>query len=287
MRFAIEHLLHYRYSQQVYLEPHVLRVRPRNDATQRIVSFQMDMDPAPAGMTDGIDAAGNEMTLVWFKDLHEYLNIVINIEVDTLRENPWDFIIPRHRGVQLPCNYSPAEQSLLTPYLARPYASTGVDDFVRELVRLHNSQTLAFLGGLTDAIYRDFAYEVRHEGTAHRPELTLRQRTGSCRDLAVLFNDACRSVGLAARFVSGFAQTNEDEHQHELHAWSEVYLPGAGWRGYDPSHGLMAADCHVPVCSAPEASGATPVEGTFRGTGVLATLETGVRITRPGHVSQG
>jgi transglutaminase-like putative cysteine protease len=247
----------------------------------------MEIAPEPEGTTDGLDAAGNGMTLAWFSGLHQRLDVRVRFEVDTLRENPYDFILPRPWGAHLPGSYPPGEQALLTPYLRRLVPSAAVDAFAHQFARQQNGQTLPFLNALCNGIFRDFVYEVRTEGEAYKPEFTLQARVGSCRDLAVLFVDACRALGLAARFVSGFAQTDEDEHLHDLHAWAEVYLPGAGWRGYDPSHGLMAADCHVPVCSAPEAAGAAPLQGTFRGTGAVASFSAEVRIQRPVRVPQG
>jgi len=108
--------------------------------------------------------------------------------------------------------------------------------------------------------------------------IALRRKEGACRDLAVLFMDICRSLGLAARFVSGYKYSPDTPDQHELHAWAEVYLPGAGWRGYDPSWGLAVADHHVALAAGPAPQDAMPVTGTFRGTDVLSSLDYSVEI---------
>ena len=130
---------------------------------------------------------------------------------------------------------------------------------------------------LTDQIHRDYTIEYREEGTPRDPDATLSLQSGACRDLAVLFVECCRSVGLAARFVSGYAHI-DDSTDHEFHAWAEVYLPGGGWRGYDPTLGLAVADRHVVVAAAAHPSDAAGISGTFRGSAV-ATIETAVEIS--------
>ena len=101
---------------------------------------------------------------------------------------------------------------------------------------------------------------------------------GACRDLAVLLIDACRSVGLATRFVSGFQQGDREQDRRDLHAWAEVYIPGAGWRGFDPTHGLAVADRHVPLAAGAVPESASPVTGSFRGNGVSSVMETELEI---------
>jgi len=135
----------------------------------------------------------------------------------------------------------------------------------------HN--TTAFLIQLADRIHHDFQHVGRFEGEPMAPQETLAGRSGACRDTAMLFVAACRSQGLAARFVSGYAIHHPPEvTEHELHAWAEVYLSGAGWRGYDPSLGLAVADGHLVLATAPDHRLAAPVTGTYRGTGVTSTM---------------
>ena len=112
---------------------------------------------------------------------------------------------------------------------------------------------------------------VRPHGAALSPEATWGERTGACRDLAPLFNEVCRLVGLPARFVSGYGYSDFLDERH-LHAWSEVYLPGAGWRGFDPTIGLAVADRHIAVAAARDPEDTAPTSGTYRGTGLLRHL---------------
>ena len=142
-----------------------------------------------------------------------------------------------------------------------------------ELAAAVDQNTTAFLMQLADRIHHDFQHVGRFEGEPMAPEETLAGRSGACRDTAMLFVAACRSQGLAARFVSGYSIHHPPEvTEHELHAWAEVYLPGAGWRGYDPSLGLAVADGHMVLATAPDHRLAAPVTGTYRGTGVTSTM---------------
>ena len=135
-----------------------------------------------------------------------------------------------------------------------------------------DQDTTAFLIKLADRIHHEFQHVGRFEGEPMAPEQTLSGRSGACRDTAMLFVAACRSQGLAARFVSGYSIHHPPEvTEHELHAWAEVYLSGAGWRGYDPSLGLAVADGHLVLATAPDHRLAAAVTGTYRGTGVTST----------------
>jgi transglutaminase-like putative cysteine protease len=126
---------------------------------------------------------------------------------------------------------------------------------------------------LADTIHHGFHHVGRPDGDPQTPAETLAGRTGACRDTAMLYVEACRSLGMAARFVSGYSMHHPPEvSEHELHAWAEVYLPGGGWRGYDPSLGLAVADGHVVLAAAPDHRLAAPVSGRYRGTGVASTM---------------
>ncbi len=119
---------------------------------------------------------------------------------------------------------------------------------------------------------------VREEGLPKRPSETLASQEGACRDLTVLYLDLCRWQGLAARFVSGYWRGGKASERRYLHAWAEVYLPGAGWRGFDPSSGLAVGDDHIAVAASPDPDGAAPVFGTYGGGDIQAALEWHLRV---------
>ncbi len=141
-------------------------------------------------------------------------------------------------------------------------------------------KTQPFLLRMTEWINYEFATETRYEGDARSPLETLTTKLGACRDLAVLFMDACRSQGIAARFVSGYVYDPFRTHGSELHAWAEVYIPGGGWRGYDPTIGVAVADGHIAVATGPEPQWAAPTEGSYIGTADDSTIDYEVKITQ-------
>jgi transglutaminase-like putative cysteine protease len=127
---------------------------------------------------------------------------------------------------------------------------------------------------------------IREESEPQAPGMILAQRYGACRDLAVLFMDACRALGLGARFVSGYQEGDPDQEGRRLHAWAEVYIPGGGWRGYDPTHGPAVADRHVAVAAGMHPTFAAPITGTFRGTGVSSRMQADIQLSVSGRTDR-
>ena len=121
-----------------------------------------------------------------------------------------------------------------------------------------------FLTSLTQTIYESCIYETRHHGPPWPAGVVLAERRGTCRDFTVLFMAACRAVGLAARFVSGYQRGDADQEVHDLHAWPEVYVPGGGWRGFDPTLGLAVADGHIALAAAVDPAQAAVVMGQLK-----------------------
>jgi transglutaminase-like putative cysteine protease len=158
-------------------------------------------------------------------------------------------------------------------YLARINADDAVTAFAAELSLAVDRDTLRFLERLASELYNDFNHIHRETGMPQVPATTLQTRAGACRDLAVLFIDCCRAEGLAARFASGYQKGNLQSERRHLHAWPEVYLPGAGWRGFDPTHGEAIADTHITVAAASRAQDTMPVSGVFTGQGASSSLD--------------
>jgi len=268
MRIAVTHSTVYRYSGPVYQEPHTFRLRPRQDAAQRLLAFALDISPAPAGQTECLDQDGNVVCETWFSEPAGELAVHVSFEVETLRENPFDFIL--RTPDQLPLALGAPLAAALAPYLSTPEAEAAA--FAGELSAQSGHAALRFLSELNRALFEQFGHEVRDEGPPHAAALTLRDRKGTCRDLAVLFCEACRAAGIPARFVSGYASGAAHSERADLHAWAEVYLPGGGWRGYDPSQGLAVATSHVAVAAAALPALAAPIAGTYRGS-ARATMD--------------
>jgi transglutaminase-like putative cysteine protease len=286
MLLSIRHHLRYVYGRPVFLEPMTLRLTPKQDCSQQLLEHSLRLEAEPAGSSAIQEADGSGALVCWFSEERDQLEITMEAKVRTLRPNPFDWIITFAQAQRLPARYPAAEAAALAAYLAPPMGfgpGPGAGDWdgeegsvatwAAEQAAAVGHNTTAFLMQLADRIHHDFQHVGRFEGEPMAPEETLAGRSGACRDTAMLFVAACRSQGLAARFVSGYSIHHPPEvTEHELHAWAEVYLPGAGWRGYDPSLGLAVADGHLVLATAPDHRLAAPVTGTYRGTGVTSTM---------------
>ncbi len=275
MMFDVTHTTQFSYTRPVFLEPHSIRLRPRDGGGQRLLSYDLRVEPSPAGLTECVELDGNASERVWFNGLHEELKISTAFRVDTLRADPFDFII-EPTALDMPMAYAVARETALAPYLHREALSDNVTELAALVSREVNGKTLPFLDALTARIHETCEVFIRVQGGPWPPATTLERRRGSCRDLAALEMDACRAVGLATRFVSGYQEGDQSNSERELHAWVEVYLPGAGWRPYDPTHGVAVSDRHIAVAAGAAPEDAAPTAGTFRGTGVTSTMRTAI-----------
>jgi transglutaminase-like putative cysteine protease len=274
MLFHIRHVLRYAYERPVFLEPTTLRLTPRHDPAQQLLHHALTINPQASGSCRVLEAQGGEAVVLWFAPLQETLEIEVDMVVRTLRDNPFDWIVTDPAALHLPVTY-PADEALsLAPCLqGRAPIAEPVRQWALEVAQAAQGSASQFLSHLADTIHQDFHHIGRPDGEPMAAAETLASRTGACRDTAMLYVEACRSQGLAARFVSGYSMHHPPEvSEHELHAWAEVYLPGAGWRGYDPSLGLAVADGHVVLTAAPDHRLAAPVSGSYRGTGVGSSL---------------
>lgn len=281
MLFRIEHATRFIYSDRVYIEPMALRLRPRSDCWQTLRKFSLNIDPAPKGLTESVDLEGNSVASIWSTGLLDRLTIEAVSEIETTLENPFNFILTDTQALSLPIKYDAGYGNALDPYLTREYSSDDVHEFADTLLKEFGTNTISFLTSLNQYIHEHFHRILREQGPPLHPSDLLKTREGACRDLAVLFMDICRVLGLATRFTSGYFFGEDDGFdQHELHAWAEVYLPGGGWRGYDPTHGLAVADRHVALASACKPALTAPTCGMYRGTGISSSLEYNIQITR-------
>lgn len=283
VRFRIRHVTHYSFDQPVFLEPHVIRLTPRRDGYFLPLRHELTIEPTPSGTSVGLDASGNTFYSVWFSGLTDTLRIISESEGDALRHNPFDYLI--ENSIQgLPPNYSPKERAALADSLS-PESDSAVGRFAERIIRSLDSDTpltLDFLATLTTTLNNEHTSIVRPDGDPFDPRTTLETREVSCRDVAVLFIAVCRNQGIAARFVSGYQAGDPHQGDRDLHAWVEAYLPGAGWRAYDPTLGLIVADQHVAVAAAAHWAEAAPVVGSFRGSGVRSRLHSIIYLTTDG-----
>lgn len=270
--FSIIHQIDYAYSTTVFLEPHMLLLRPRSEACQQVGNYSLTVKPRPAGIHDFLDPEGNCATCLWFEGKTSFLSITASFEVQTFCPNPFNYLVTDKDFLQLPAVYPENDATALAPFLGAQETDAAVIAFGASIRHKSGDNTLDFLSRLCSVIYEDFTVEIRDHGSARPAAITLQNGCGACRDLAVLYMAVCRSVGLAARFVSGYQEGDPDMDQRHLHAWPEVYVPGGGWRGYDPTHGLGVADRHIALAASHSADRSLPVRGSFRKTGATAAM---------------
>lgn len=264
MLYHIDHTTTYTYSQPVILQPHTLRLRPRCDSWQKLHAFSLAVEPEPVQVSQFTDLDGNAIVQLWFQGATEYVKLQVTTHVETYRSNPFDYLLEPWAS-KLPLDYPSSLLCQLQSY-QQSYAialDPAIAQFAQDIYQDVRGETTAFLSALNQRLYETCKYIVRETGDPWPAGITLREKCGSCRDVALLFMEVCRSVGLAARFVSGYQEGDPNQEKRYLHAWAEVYLPGGGWRGYDPTHGLAVADRHVALVASSLPSYTTPVSGNF------------------------
>jgi transglutaminase-like putative cysteine protease len=293
MLYHITHNTIYSYSARVSLEPHVVRLRPRSDGWQTLRNFSLTVIPEPVGISQITDLEGNTIIKLWFsQELTNYLEIQVSSEVETQQPNPFTYLLEPW-ALKLPIDYPSSLLLQLQPYLGgngMNYIDPQAVQLAQEISLKVEGNTVAFITELNQQIYRNCQQLIRDIGAPTPPGITWRQKQGACRDFVVLFMEVCRAVGLAARFVSGYQEGDIDADvedyarraiERHLHAWVEVYLPGAGWRGYDPTHGLAVADRHVALVASVLPSYTAPISGAVsRLGGVESTMKYHLKIKK-------
>ena len=273
MFIRLTHLTRYDYSRPVSFAPHALYLRPRESSRQKLHQFALEITPAAKRVATN-DASDNGLDWAFFapENMTERLEFRSEVMVETLDENPFDFFLRPH-ALTFPFVYDDAERRVLGPCLA-PRADTPAAESLREWLQREMPappvETVAFMMALNNAVHRALSYFPRDEPGIQSAAQTMACRGGSCRDYAAFLVELCRTLGLAARFVSGYLYEPRVSNVAGLplaamHAWAEVYLPGAGWRGVDPTRGIMCNDAFVPVAHAAIAETVNPIQGTFFG----------------------
>jgi transglutaminase-like putative cysteine protease len=267
MKITVTHSTVYRYDFPVYLEPHIFRLRPRTNSAQRLLAFDLQITPTPAGTTECLDQDGTLALNAWFNVPTRELSALSRFTVEMLRQNPFDYVLAGE-SLHLPLWYSEPLCAALAPYRNDAQVAESVKQYAKWTAAGVQWNTLSFLSSLSRQIFQTCRQVVRPEGPPWPSDQTLSLEEGSCRDLAVLFCDVCRVMGLAARFVSGYecaAASSFGNQDSYMHAWAEVYLPGIGWRGYDPARGLAVSNGHVAVAAGFDHDLASPVAGWYSG----------------------
>jgi len=269
---TVRHVTTYRYKQPVAFGEHRMMLRPRDSYDQKLLDAKLEITPEPVEIRWVHDVFGNCVAIARFAGRAEELRLESVIRLDHSPTNALDFQIEEY-AKRYPFTYGADEMPDLLRSIERQYLDPEreVDRWARQFLR-HDGRTdtCEFLAAMTHAIRRDLTYAAREESGVQDPVKTLRVKSGSCRDFAVLMMEAARSLGLAARFVSGYLYVPEGRRRQRVgggatHAWLEVYLPGAGWIEFDPTNGIVGNHDLIRVAVARDPRQAVPISGTWTG----------------------
>lgn len=279
-RFKILHRTYYNFSGPVWLEPHALRLRPKEGHELRIESSSLKITP-PAALRWHRDVEDNSVAVATFDAPTQQLAIESEVIIQQYNEAPLDFLVDDY-ATHFPFTYNADDRVLLSPYLNADNSSGNgtLAEWVANIWQPGEPiQTYALLQRLCIHINQSLSYQIREEPGVQTPLDTLSRGAGSCRDFANLFMEAVRHLGLAARFVSGYLHAEpSSENYGSTHAWAEVFLPGAGWKGFDPTIGIIVGTDHIAVAVARLPESVPPISGTFVGP-PGSSLDVGVWVT--------
>ena len=295
---ALSHITHYKYDRPVSLGPQVIRLRPAPHCRSKIISYSLKIDPVEHYINWQQDPFANYQGRLVFDGKTTEFKVTVDLVVEMAVYNPFDFFL-EPAAENFPFKYAPLLEQELAPYLAVDPASERMKAYLAT-VNMTQRRTIDFLVDINQMLHKDIDYLIRMEPGVQTPDETLKLGSGSCRDSGWLLVQMLRHCGLAARFVSGYliqltpdvksldGPSGTEVDFTDLHAWCEVYLPGAGWIGLDATSGLMAGEGHIPLACTPQPSGAAPIEGSMDECGVefehlmeVTRIYESPRVTKP------
>ncbi len=301
IRVALNHITRYIYDRPVSLSPHTVRLRPAPHARTPILAYSLNVAPEKHFLNWQQDPYSNYLARLVFLEMAQELRVEVDLVADMTVINPFDFFI-ESAAEKFPFVYDPVLKKELAPYLETSESAPPGPLLAKliEQVRRKDVRTIDFIVDLNMAVHRALTYLIRMEPGVQTPEKTLQLGCGSCRDFAWLLVNLARHLGLAARFVSGYliqltpdvksldGPSGTDRDFTDLHAWAELYLPGAGWVGLDATSGLLTGEGHIPLACTAEPSTAAPITGTTDKCEVQFNFEMSVkrihedpRVTKP------
>ena len=267
MKIKYIHNLEYSYEESVQLGEHRLCIKPRSHGFQRLINFNLNISPNPKILYPLLAASGEEINRITFEGYTDSLSIKAISEVETLK-HPCILDGVKERDLTLPFCRSIINRDLqgaLEGWMPNGQHDPSAVELAQEALAGSSNNALSFTFQLIEIIQDRVKYTKRHTGPAWPASRTLRERVGSCRDLAMLMVESCRSVGIPSRFVSGYHLEDPLPKEFELHAWAELYIPGAGWRGFDPSGKGLIDERYLTLVSSSKSNLTAVITGNFRG----------------------
>ena len=267
MKIKYIHNLEYSYEESVQLGEHRLCIKPRSHGFQRLINFNLNISPNPKILYPLLAASGEEINRITFEGYTDSLSIKAISEVETFK-HPCILDGVKERDLTLPFCRSIINRDLqgaLEGWMPNGQHDPSAVELAQESLAGSSNNALSFTFQLIEIIQDRVKYTKRHTGPAWPASRTLRERVGSCRDLAMLMVESCRSVGIPSRFVSGYHFEDPLPKKFELHAWAELYIPGAGWRGFDPSGKGLIDERYLTLVSSSKSNLTAVITGNFRG----------------------
>jgi len=294
---ALRHVTRYRYDRLIGLGPQTIRLRPAPHTRAKVIAYSLKLEPEEHFINWQQDPQSNWLARVVVPEKTDHFTVQVDLTVEMEVINPFDFFL-EPEAENYPFAYSKELKAELEPYLRAADIGHAFDAYLAKVSR-EKKQTTAFIFELNAQIARDIGYLIRMEPGIQTPEETLVKGSGSCRDSAWLLVQLLRHLGLAARFASGYliqlkpdvksldGPSGPEEDFTDLHAWCEVYLPGAGWVGLDPTSGLFAGEGHIPLACAANPTQAAPISGAVEPSEVLFDFDmTVTRVKEPPRVTK-
>ncbi len=271
---AIKHNTYYHYDRLINMGPHVIRLKPAPHSRTKIHSYSLNIEPKEHFINWQQDSFGNYLARIVMQDKVKEFKVEVEVVAEMTVINPFDFFVEEYAG-KFPFQYNLQDTKELAPYFEIVENGPRLQEWVKKLENYKNINIVDFLVAINREVNKGIDYTVRLEPGVFTCEESLEKKLGSCRDSGWLLVQTMRHLGLAARFVSGYlVQLKADQKAidgpsgtekdfTDLHAWCEVYIPGAGWIGLDPTSGLLAGEGHIPLCCTPAPSSAAPISGAI------------------------
>jgi hypothetical protein len=266
MLLKISHTSVYTYEKAIFLEPHHLYFHPQFRTYFEIADFEIQIFPAPAGQSLRIDGENNTYTQCWFNELVKELKVEVNFTIEVNEFNQFDYFLEEKPKTDF--------QAILDVYV-KPQTQLSAE-IIHFIETIYSGGTTNFLGSLCGKIHEYCSHITSEEDDLLSPNDCFVAKAGSCRDLAWLMMEMLRYKAIPSRFVSGYSY-NPEITGHELHAWVEAWLPGAGWVALDPSTGVYITETYIPIASSYHPTNTLPIQGLYRGN-AGSSLTTSVKI---------